>query len=171
MKSRMMPHLHFTKQPDLKELPAIKEKYRQKGGRVVWYQRVTSAVLVSWDTTHLEWIPPYSTSLWFGLRHALWTALFGWWSFHGLWCAPAAILTNVFGGVDVTELVSGPPPVPGQSATHAIARAQAILRDRGYYALILELLLVIAGVMLLVAFTPSKSLPRHHSSQSPQLKR
>src|ERR1700722_639634 len=116
----MIPHLHLTRHPDMKVLPAIREKFGRQGGRVVLFQRVTSAILVSWDSTHLEWIPPYSTRTWVGLRYALWTSLLGWWSLHGLWCAPAAILTDVFGGVDVTELVKTPPPVPGHSAPHPI---------------------------------------------------
>lgn len=154
----MIPDLHFIKNPDMKVLPAIRENFGRKGGKVVLYQRVTSVVLISWETTHLEWIPPYSSRSWAGLRHAFWTSFLGWWSWHGLYSTPAAILTDVFGGVDVTELVN---ERPGHRATDPIAKAQAVLQNRGYYMLIIELILFFAGVMLFVAYAPVKWLPKN----------
>src|SRR5262249_11909849 len=127
---------------------------------VVLFQRFSSAILVSWESTHLEWIPPYSSKTWFGLRHAFWTLLLGWWSFSGLWCTPAAILTDVFGGVDVTELVKVPSSSPIQTNSHPIDRAHAVLRNRGYYILILEMILLFAGIMLFIAYAPASWLPR-----------
>ncbi len=135
----------------MKTLPAIKEQFRRHGGKVVLFQRITSAIFVTWEHNHLEWIPPYATRTWAGFRHAFWTALLGWWSIPGLWCAPAAILTNVFGGVDVTEIVKTPPPLPGHSQPQLIAKAEAIFENRGYYFLILEFILFFVGIALWVA--------------------
>jgi vacuolar-type H+-ATPase subunit I/STV1 len=139
-------------------LPSIQKSFNRHGGRVVLFQRVTSVFIVSWERTYLEWIPPYSTRTWFGLRHALWTALVGWWSLSGLWCAPAAILTNIFGGVDVTELVKSPLSLPSCGESHPIAKAEAVLRNRGYYMLILEMFLLFGGIMLFIAYAPAKWL-------------
>jgi hypothetical protein len=156
----MIPHLHITRQPDLTKVPAIQEQFGRHGGRVVLFQRITSLIIVSEETSHLEWIPPYSTRTWVGLRYALWTALLGWWSISGLWCAPAAILTDIFGGVDVTELAKGPPPLPSHNRPQPIARAQAVFRNREYYVLIIELVLLVAGIILWIANTPTLPAPR-----------
>jgi hypothetical protein len=129
---------------------------------VVLFQRITSAIVVSWESSHLEWIPPYSTRMWAGLRYAFWTALLGWWSIPGLWCTPAAILTDVFGGVDVTEIVKAAPPFPGQSRAQPITRAEAVFRNRGYYMLILELILLFGGIMLWIAYAPTWPSPRQN---------
>jgi hypothetical protein len=144
----------------MKTLPAIREQFSRQGGRVVLFQRITSAIVVSWESSHLEWIPPYSTRTWAGLRYAFWTALLGWWSISGLWCTPAAILTDVFGGVDVTEIVKAPPPLPGHNRVQPIARAEAVFRNRGYYMLILELILLFGGIMLWIAYAPTWPPPR-----------
>src|SRR5882757_6642432 len=93
----------------MKALPELLEQYQRHGGKVVMFQRVISAVVISVETTHLVWVPTYTSRTWAGFKYVLWTALLGWWSIPGLWCAPSAILNNLFGGIDVTELVIGPP--------------------------------------------------------------
>src|SRR5262245_52585892 len=62
---------------------------------------------------------------------------------HFMGCgAPAAILTDVFSGVDVTELVKTPPLLPGHSGPTQLLKSQSVLRNREYYMLILELVLL-----------------------------
>lgn len=148
-----MIHIHLKKHPDMTALAGIREQHSKNGGRVVLYQRTASAIVVSWESTHLEWVPPYSNRTWVGLRHMLWTVLLGWWSVPGLWCAPAAILTDLFGGIDVTELIIGPPPLPPRLPP-VIARAEAVLKNREGYMLILELILLIGGFMVYIAYAP-----------------
>jgi hypothetical protein len=150
----MLYHVHIKKAVDMTALPAIREQFERHGGRVVLFQRVISVILVSWESAHLEWIPPYSTRTYHGLRHALWTALFGWWSLSGLFHSQAAILTDVFGGVDVTDLVTGPPPLPGRRP-EPIERAWAIFQSRFGYVIILELLLFFGGICAWIACSPT----------------
>jgi len=149
-----MLHLHFEKHPDLRVLAEIRELHRKKGGKVILYQRITSAVVMSWGSTHLEWVPPHSTRTWVGLRYAFWTAMLGWWSISGLWCAPAAILTDLFGGIDVTEVLTEPHPLKGRAWPPAIVKAEAVLRNREYYMLILGLILLFGGIMVYIAYAP-----------------
>jgi hypothetical protein len=150
----MLHHIHFTKRIDMTALPAIREQFMQRGGRVVLFQRVASAILVSWESAHLEWIPPHSTRTYHGLRHVLWTGLLGWWSLPGLFHAQVAILTNIFGGVDVTDLVTGPPPLPGRTP-EPIERARALFQSRFGYVVILELILFFGGICAWIACTPA----------------
>jgi hypothetical protein len=147
-----MLHLHLTRHPDLKGLPEIQKQFERHGGRVVLFQQVTSAVVVSWGSAHLEWVPPHATRTGRGLRYAFWTALLGWWSLSGLWCTPAAILTDLFGGVDVTDLVKT--STPPQNRPKIIAKAEAVVRNREYYLLILELVLLFVGIMVWIAYAP-----------------
>ena len=99
-------------------------------------------------------MPPYSTRTWLGLRYALWTGALGWWSISGLWCAPAAILTNLFGGIDVTEVLTELPVLKGRALPPSIVKAEAVLRNREYYMLVLGLILLFGGIMGYIAYAP-----------------
>ena len=143
-----MIDFHLTQPTDLKVLQKIQEQFDRYGGRMVLFQRLTAVVVITWDTTHLEWIPPYATSMMFRLRNTFWTAALGWWSFTGLCYSPAAILTNILGGVDVTELVST--HATPQSQVQTIAKAHAVLKKRLSRVLFIEAMLLILGFIVLV---------------------
>ena len=151
----MIPHFHFRKVADMKALAGLQEQYKRHGGKVVLFPRVTSVILVSWETTHLEWVPPYAARAWSGLKYALWSAILGWWSLDGLWCAPASILTSLFGGVDVTELVAAP-GLMSSNQQHAVIRsAHTVLENRERYMLVVVLILLIAAIMAYIAVSPT----------------
>ena len=60
------------------------------------------------------WVPPGRSRSIAGLKHALFCFVLGWWSFTGLcWTLPA-VVNNLMGGVNVTQVLANPPPLPGQ---------------------------------------------------------
>jgi hypothetical protein len=151
-------HFHITRPLDLEKLGDIREHYRRHGGRVVLFQSVTSAILISWEEAHLEWVPPYATRVSVGFKYMVWSVFLGWWSVAGLFCTPAAVLTNLFGGVDVTELAQGPPPIPEGGYPPPVRGALSVLKNREYYMLLLEFILLIVGILLYAVHAPLHSL-------------
>jgi hypothetical protein len=147
----MIHDVHMHSAPDLRGLPDLVEETKRKGGKIVMFQRVTSLIFISWQTTHVEWVPPYSTGFGTGLRYTIWTLFLGWWSLSGFFATPAALVTNVLGGIDISELAVGPPPLPGKIPS-PIIKAQAIIRQRFYHAVLIEFILIIFGIVLFVVW-------------------
>jgi hypothetical protein len=129
--------------PNLEELLA---NYRQHGGAIVQYERVLSAVIYSQRTHKFEWVGPGTTRRAVGCKHALWCFFLGWWSITGFVWTAGAILNNLMGGIDVTRVLTSPPPLPGQPHdTEAIRELQAA-RKRQQYVFLAFLL----GLLVLV---------------------
>jgi hypothetical protein len=139
----------------MKILPNLHEQYQRHGGKIVLFQRITSAIVISWETTYLEFVPPDSSRTWVGFKYAVWSFLLGWWSISGLWCAPSAILNSLFGGIDVTELAVGPPLLTNNRRHPAINKALDILENRERYMMLAVIILLIVAFMIYIALSPT----------------
>src|ERR1041384_5742846 len=98
---------------DIPNLDDLLAKYRQHGGAIIQYDRITSAIVYTRRTAVYEWVPGRAARWRAGLKHALWCAMFGWWSWTGLIVTGILIFNNALGGLDFTRLLTAPPPLPG----------------------------------------------------------
>lgn len=132
--------VHWTEPPNVSNLPQLMGKYQTLDGAIVEYQHVTSFILLSRRTFHYEWVSPGSSRFLLGVKHSVFCCLFGWWSVDGLlvW-TPAAIISNLLGGVDITKaLVSqGSPDMSG--AQDEAAREIMSTRKKHMWAFIVLL--------------------------------
>jgi hypothetical protein len=150
-----MIHFHWTEAAEVPNLAYLRDSLKKHGGSVVQYQKIFSLIAISRTTSHWEWVPAYSNRSWVGFKYALWCMVFGWWSLPGLAFTPGVILNNLIGGVNVTELLIGPPPLPGQSGQTAVAREFASAENRKYYVIVLMFVMFLLGIVLWIALSPS----------------
>src|SRR5260221_8504895 len=119
--------IFWTQKATIPNLPALLENYRKHGGAIVQYDRVYSMVVFMERSPKFEWVPPNTTRRAVGFKHALWCCVFGWWSVPGFFATAGAIINNLMSGVDVTKVLTSPPPLPGQpfdsTALKELARA------------------------------------------------
>ena len=124
-----MFHIHLKEDSPIPNLQTCIEKQRSEGGRLVIYQRVWSAVFISMSQRRIAWIPPHGSRITPGLKHCLFSLLFGIWGATIVGAVPMCLIINLRGGIDVTAELSSTPidplrPLPlslGQSRRDATA--------------------------------------------------
>jgi hypothetical protein len=80
-----------------------------------------------------ELVPQGTTRRAAGRKHALWCCLLGWWSIPGFFGTAGSIINNLMGGIDVTKILTTPPPLPGQPFdSTALEELQAARQRQGY---------------------------------------
>ena len=153
-----MLDIHLIRRPvaNVSELRALINK---NGGVVIQYQKVASLIIVGETSKHWEWVSSSDQRIAAGLKYSLKSMLLGWWSPSGLMHTPAAIMSNSLGGIDVTELVLLPPPLPGKKDLRA-AKELDKEKQRYYYAVLIEVIAFFAGIMVLIYLGVFDSVPQ-----------
>ena len=174
----MSLHLHWTQTDRAGDYSKELENYWKHGGKLVEYGRLLSLGIFTKFTPVVAWVPPWSNRFRVGLRYAGWCCLLGWWSWIGLLATPGFILLNLLGGVDVTRLLSQPPPLPGYpedaAAWWAVEKVRRWRRWVYYAVITLELAVVIALIVWVESRPPRASgsgkvdrAPAHHQRIDP----
>ena len=97
--------LSFTTSDELEieDLPELKKEAAETGGRLILYQIVLSAVVMSSATPMLFCVAPQGRRKTRGVLLSIPTLLFGWWSPQGFVWTMIALVWNFRGGADVTD--------------------------------------------------------------------
>ncbi len=122
-----MLHFDWETKADDADLPALLARRQQVGGRIVIFQRVTSAVVLTRRSNHYCVLDPYENRSLRGLLFSWPTLLLGWWSPSGALETFHALAHNLLGGMDVTEQVVPPVRPPNLSANRRFARRRFAL--------------------------------------------
>ena len=140
-----------TKIPNLEEMV---ENYHRHGGSIIQYDRLFSIILFTRRYPKFEWVPPHQTRRAAGKKHALWCFLFGWWSIGGILGTTAMIVNNLLGGIDVTRVLTTPPPLPGQPFDDAAWREYAAAQKRQQWIFVgsLFFLLILAIIFFVIPY-------------------
>lgn len=104
----MIP-IQWTAESHQENLPELLEKLSSQGGAIVEFRSVISAVVFYRISSKLYWVPRESSAAYQGLIASLPTLLLGWWSVQGFFWSISVIVSNILGGIDVTELFTTPP--------------------------------------------------------------
>lgn len=99
----MSLHFEVTHGLRVDDLPSLQNKVRLKGGRLVAYSEVISAMIISAHSYRVKWIAVESERRSGGLLSNLVTGFLGWWALFGPYKTIAALIWNLRGGVDVTD--------------------------------------------------------------------
>lgn len=138
--------------PDLETLDELRENVREHGGALIEYYRVWSFLLVAEMSRRVERVPPGKSRLRAGLKHVAYLFALGWWSIGGFFLTPAAIINNLMGGIDVTDVLTERLPTdrvryPG-GARFELERARK--RQQSVFLVYLLALLVLIVLVLWV---------------------
>jgi hypothetical protein len=139
----MIVPIYWTEKSKIRNLPELLAKYREQGGKIVEYQEVISLVVFSQRRPRFVWLPPGKSQAAGGIPSAIGCFFLGWWSIAGFFWTPAAIINNLMGGIDLTQVLTGPPPLPGlvykSSAWYQlqVARRRQQIVSWGYAAAVL----------------------------------
>lgn len=141
----------------ISNLEELLNSYHWKGGSIVEYQHMFSAVVYSSTYSVYEWVPAGKSRKIAGIKHALFCGFLGWWSFFGLMFAPVCIINNLLGGIDVTKVLTSPPPLPGQLPDMtAVAELNAARKRQGY--IFVGYLFTVLLIVILLAWPYYKQL-------------
>jgi hypothetical protein len=146
----MIIPIFWREKAKIQNLPELLENYGESGGVIVEYQRIFSIIIFSRMSPVYEWVPPGTSRRAAGRKHAMYCFFLGWWSIMGLFGTAGAIINNLMGGIDVTKILTMPPPLPGQPYDNAAIRELNEARKRQGYGFLIFLAVVLVLVLILV---------------------
>ena len=146
----MIIPIFWTENTKIQNLPELLQNYRNHGGKIVEYRRIFSVLVFSRMYPVYEWVSPTTTRQAAGRKHALFCGLLGWWSIAGFFGTAGSIINNLMGGIDVTKILTMPPPVPGQPYDDSAIRELNAARKRQGYAFVIFLFILLLFVLILV---------------------
>jgi hypothetical protein len=150
----MVIPIFWTERSAIPNLEELRSKVHQQGGSIVQYQRIYSIFIFSQSSTTFEWVPPGKSRTKAGLKHVAFSCALGWWSAGGMLATPAVIINNLMGGIDVTRILTEPPPLPGDPFdSTAIAELQRAQKRQQYVFLgFLLFILLVVGAWLIIYY-------------------
>jgi hypothetical protein len=120
--------------------------YRQHGGKLIRYRWVWSVIVFSSMQSEVIHIKPGEGNFRSGLPYTGRSLLLGLWGLPvGTVFSLVAIVINCLGGEDVTQELSGPPPLPGEKQPFVKKNDRVIVAALG----VLILLIVVAVIAML----------------------
>jgi hypothetical protein len=146
----MIIPIFWTQKARIPNLQELLDNYQRHGGSIVQYDRVFSVIVYMQRYPKFEWVSPTTARRAAGFKHALWCCLLGWWSPLGFFATTGAIINNVMGGIDVTKILTSPPPLPGQPFDQTALKELGAAQRRQQYAFLAFLLLLLLLVLVLV---------------------
>jgi len=147
----MIIPIFWSEKTKIHNLPELLENYRRHGGAIVEYRRIFFVFVFSRMYPVYEWVSPETTRKAAGRKHALFCGLLGWWSIMGFFGTAGAIINNLMGGIDVTKVLTMPPPVPGQPFDDSAIRELNAARKRQGYAFVIFLFVLLLLILILVS--------------------
>jgi len=99
----MSLHLEITQGLRVDDLKSLQDKVQLRGGRLIAYSEVLSAIMFSARSYTVRWVASPEMRISAGVPSTIVTALFGWWSIFGPYRSITALIWNRRGGVDVTD--------------------------------------------------------------------
>jgi len=99
----MSIHINVSQGLRVDDLPALQDKVRLRGGKLIAYSEVISALLISARSYRVKWIATEGERSRAGILSTIITALLGWWAIRGPYWSITALIWNKRGGFDVTE--------------------------------------------------------------------
>ncbi len=143
----MIP-IFWTTKSSIPNLQELLDNYQSHGGAIVQYDHVLSLLIYTQRTTEFVWVGPHTTRRMVGFKHALFCFFLGWWSILGIFATPVAIINNLMGGIDVTRVLTSPPPLPGQPYDDSAIRELKAARKRQQYVFLAYLGFLILLVII-----------------------
>lgn len=110
-------------------LRELQNKVSLKGGRLIVYCEVISALFLSARSYRVRWIADSSERKSAGAISSAITCLLGWWSIPGPYWSISALICNLRGGFDVTEGLMKAHPGNTSLLEYSDARALADYRE------------------------------------------
>ena len=99
----MSVHIEISQGLRVEKLEDLQAKVQLKGGRLVAYSEVISALMISARAYRVRWIPSPEGRVSAGMISSVITAILGWWALPGPLWSLTALIWNWRGGIDITE--------------------------------------------------------------------
>jgi len=99
----MSVHLEISQGLRVDDLQSLQDKVRLRGGRLIAYSEVISALMISARSYTVRWVATPEGRISAGVPSTIVTGLLGWWAIFGPYRSITALVWNQRGGVDVTD--------------------------------------------------------------------
>lgn len=98
----MSLHIEITQGLRVDDLQSLQDKVRLRGGHLIAYAEVISALMISARSYSVKWVASPEGRISAGVPSMIVTALLGWWALLGPYRSITALVWNRRGGFDVT---------------------------------------------------------------------
>ena len=146
----MIP-IQWSERAKIPNLSELVQNYHERGGAIIEYERIWSAIYLTHSSPVFAWVPPGHNRSIAGIKHAVFCLLLGWWSPSGLFWTLPAVINNLMGGVDVSQVLAKPPPLPGESYAPAVLKELIANRRRQKILGYVSIPLVIGAIVYYAA--------------------
>lgn len=144
----MAVHVDITQGLKVENLEELQTMVQLRGGRLIAYSEVVSAIFFSARTYKVKWVPSLDARWSASLPSSVLSSLLGWWGISGPLWTLTALIWNKRGGYDLTSALlaahPGNKPLVGYSEQSAMRALEEAARKPA-------LIIVIAAVVSVVA--------------------
>jgi hypothetical protein len=156
----MSLHVEISQGLRVEDLPALQNKVRLRGGRLIAYAEVISALLISARSYKVKWIATPEERKSAGILSTVVSAVLGWWAIAGPYWTITAFVWNGRGGFDVTEALlrahPGNTSLLGYSEASALSAFQDSASRVAFWICAALAILVVGAIGYLVWSVSSK---------------
>lgn len=117
----MALHLDISQGVRIDNLASLQDRVQLRGGRLVVYAEVLSAIVMSIRSYKVRWTPSPEAKRLAGLGSSILSSILGWWAVFGPFHTLYALVWNFKGGVDVTDALLRAHPASTSPLSHPAA--------------------------------------------------
>ena len=128
------------------ELPKLVQRLGPYGDSIYAYRQVYSLILFTFRRTIFEVVPNGRSPALVGLKHAIVSLIFGPWSWFGPFATLHALLTDLSGGSNVTDLVD--PRTGLSSVPLETLREDAERKEKLVQVAFVTILFAVLGILI-----------------------
>jgi len=148
----MALHIDITQGLKVDDLEELQAMVHLRGGHLIAYSEVVSAVILSARTYKVKWVPTLDARWSAALPSSVLTGLLGWWGFLGPLWTLTALIWNQRGGYDLTSALlnshAGNKPLVGYSVQSAMGAFEESARRPA----LLIVISVVVSVLVMFGF-------------------
>jgi len=141
-------HIDITQGLKVENLEELQSMVRLRGGHLIAYSEVVSAVFLSAKTYKVKWVPNLEARWSASLPSSVLTGLLGWWGISGPLWTLTALIWNQRGGYELTSALLashlGNKPLVGYSEQSAMRALEETARKPALKIVISAIVLVVA---------------------------
>lgn len=148
----MSLHIEISQGLRIEKLEELQARVHLKGGRLVAYSEVISALMLSARAYRVKWVPSEKERVSSGVLSSVLTAMLGWWALAGPLWSITALIWNCRGGVDITDGLMARHPGSTSPLRYSDLSAMQRFQEDARSSAMKILAVIVAIIVVLIGF-------------------